>query len=368
MRNPFADRDQKHPPFSKKWFWDHFQTLFWVALVTVMIWIYADMEFTDTAKINLKLKFTVGAKTEYRLLSSETASVEVEISGAKSALDDFRKTLASKGGTLELDVTRFGAINDSIPTREIVEQAGELHDLGISVKSATPQSLPVVLETLEKVDHVLVSLSTIRGSLDTAPKPVEISILVPASEKEKIIKLRDSNKLELKTALVDLSKFSEEQMAKVSAEVMRTIQVGDKSVQIVPQPAVVDFKIDIKWKFATKEIKVPIEILTPASWASAEPASTWQKYKLVRPSGDLGWSRTIKISGPKKQVANKAALSKKVRAFVVLTDDDKKKLSSWSERTVEIIFTDKEAGLKLVGVPPKVKLRLEERSASPVSP
>ena len=368
MRNPFVDRDPKHPAFSKNWFWDHFQNLFWVTLVTVMIWIYADMEFTDTAKVNLKLKFTVGAQTEYRLLSSDAASVEVELTGAKSALDDFRKKLAAKGGTLEIDVTSFGAIKDSIPTRELVEQAGKLHDFGISVKTASPQSLPVDLEALEKIDHILVSLAVRGGTLDTLPKPVDISILVPASMKEKIIKLRDNNELKLETAPVDISKFSNDQIAKVSAEVTRNILVEGEYVQIVPMPAVVDFEIDVKWKFATKEIKVPIEILTPASWASAEPASTWQKYKLVRPSGDLGWNRTIKISGPKKAVANKAALSKKVRAFVILTDDDKKKLSSWSEHQVIIMFTDKDSGLKLVGVAPKVKLRLEERSVSPVGP
>ena len=33
--------------FSRPWWTEGFKTLLWVAVVTVLIWVYADMRFTD---------------------------------------------------------------------------------------------------------------------------------------------------------------------------------------------------------------------------------------------------------------------------------------------------------------------------------
>ena len=100
--------------FSRRWWIAGLHTLFWVVLVTVLIWIYADMEFTDTAKIIATIKLDTGESGQLELLSRTELPVEFEISGSRSSLEDFQRELDEAGALLSYDVSRNISVRASI--------------------------------------------------------------------------------------------------------------------------------------------------------------------------------------------------------------------------------------------------------------
>ena len=362
MRNPLANRIQKAEPFSRKWFLGGINNLFWVFIITVMIWVYADMEFTDSIKLKIRLKLTAGQQTEYRLLSDQTANIEVEIAGSKSSLDRFRRELERKGNTLELDVTRFGAGDRNMPARELLTAAANLQDRGISIKELAPQTIHVNLEALEKIDNVRVELAISGGALTSPPKPKEISILVPASYKKRIQLMVNQHQLYLQTQLVNVSTLAAGKNQPVTAAVSKSISIDGKNIQIEPVPAEVTFLVDVKSRIAQKKLSIAVELLTPASWSDPKD-KTWENYKLAR-ENLADWRPEITVSGPENIVSNPAELTKKIRAFIKLDDNDKKSIGSWTTRKVRIVF-EEGSKLKLISAAPVVKFRLEKITPKP---
>ncbi|GAF97127.1 unnamed protein product, partial [marine sediment metagenome] len=82
------------PRFSRRWWGGATRTLLPVMLVTTLIWVYADLEFTDTEEFSAKIRLTVGKTNGLELLSGSELAVTFTLRGNRSGLDAFRGRLA----------------------------------------------------------------------------------------------------------------------------------------------------------------------------------------------------------------------------------------------------------------------------------
>ena len=132
-----------------------------------------------------------------------------------------------------------------------------------------------------------------------------------------------------------------------------------EGVEVTCSPAKLTYKVKIRSATETLSLQVAVEVATPAAWAMAEDP-TWKDYVLVtNPASE--WRPTLTVVGSKRDL-----LPENIRAYVRLTDDDKKPVEGWFERPVSVDLSPG-TSLRLQGDAPTVLFRLEKRPA-PVAP
>ncbi|MCD4823130.1 MAG: hypothetical protein K8S55_00855 [Phycisphaerae bacterium] len=347
--------------FSRSWWLGKMQNILWVLLATLLIWVYADVEFTDDAKFSATLVLKTGESQKVMLLSPAEHQLQFELSGSQTSLEQFRRKLIADGAILTYDVSgeyqpgEGGA--KSVPAADLLNRAAKLMGLGITVKNVTPEVITMHLEGLRKISDVPVELVATGAELVSPPPPQKVDILVPASEYEKILALPPK----LKTQSIDLSEYVPGKKELVKADIIRTIEIGGEKFSIEPVPASVTFTVQIKSRTTVEEISVTVKILTPAAWAQAGD-TTWTQYELLR-QAPADWRPKLQIVGAKKDLQ-----PENIRAYITLSDDDKQPVESWLEREVVVSFPP-EMNLKLQGSAPKVKFKLQKRNpAAPTTP
>ena len=123
-------------------------------------------------------------------------------------------------------------------------------------------------------------------------------------------------------------------------------------------------ELQIGERTAEESIPVTIHVLMPRTWTED---GTWGKLTLIQQPA-TNWRPSITVRGPERMVEKLKQGPDQVRAYLVLTEADKKPIESWlPPRAIEIhlpaLFQDK---VEIVGDPPKVTFKLEPRvSAAP---
>ena len=352
-RKPQAEDTDR---FSKKWFLVGLRNLFWIVMVTALIWIYADMEFTDTATITAILKLNTGESQQLELLSIKEYSLKFEISGSKSSLEEFQRELAAKGTVLSYDVSQnYKAGEKLIPSAELLEAATRLREKGVTIKNVQPRAIELDLDTIMRKTGVPVELQATGAKFEVLSAAQTVDIMVPASRWAKIEKKLGGKLPKLITKPVDLSSFQPGTTNKIKAEVLRNIA----GISVTPVPDTVTFDVQIIRTSTSKKILVSVQILTPAAWAETKD-TTWENYVLTR-QAPADWRPELQIEGSPKDLK-----PENVIAYIKLTDEDKRQ-TSWNEREVIVSFPPK-MNLKLIGSPPKLEFRLEKRKAALAAP
>ncbi len=339
--------------FSKLWWLNSLRNFFWVLLVTVLIWVYADMEFTDTVKLRATLELNTGESTQYELLSKKDISLDFEISGSRSSLEEFERELSTKGKVLKYDVSHTYTTGQKIVLgTKLLDAAAGLSEKGISIKSVQPETIEVDMDIIVSLDDIPVEFKA-TGATFEPPVAQKVSIQVTSKRLQEIKKKLNGNPYMLTTKQVDLSGRQPGPAVKIEAEIFPQIE----GIKVAPNPKTVTFDVHITGRAATKEITVSVQLLAPASWAEGD----WQKFVLVR-KDPAGWRVTLDIQGP-----NKNLKPENVSAYIQLTEDDKKHTTSWLEREVKVYFPPG-TGLKLESARPKLSFRLEKRKPAVPKP
>ena len=94
--------------FSRRWFYENFKTLLWVAAVTVLVWIYADLYFTDTRDLTGVLRIRADGE-KLVLLSPQTIPLSFRVKGNRYAVDRFADRLARQGVNVQVRRSRGAA-------------------------------------------------------------------------------------------------------------------------------------------------------------------------------------------------------------------------------------------------------------------
>jgi hypothetical protein len=322
----------------------------------VLIWVYADIEYTDQIKLSTTLQIDTGASQTLMLLSPREHALSFELSGSKSSLKQFADELAENGSVLELDISQeYGPDDRFVPTRELLVKAGELRKRGIEVRSVTPEAIEVRLDRLVRIPDVPVDLETTGAELETPAEPATVSILVPQSLWDQLpTRLRDQPRLS--TRPQDLSTLTPGKDIEVSAAVSPFL--GE--VRIQPDPEMVTYRVRVKSRTVAETLRVGVQVLSPASWAEPEN-TTWSEYELIQ-QNPAEWTAELSVEGPRKDLK-----AENVHAYIELTDADKRPVESWLERDVTVQFTPG-TNLRLASPAPKLKFRLQRREPLPTAP
>ena len=323
--------------------------LFWVVLVTLLIWVYADMEHTDTQTVTITLRLDSGDPSKLAILSSPTHTLSATLSGSKSSLEELRRNLASQSNTLTCDVS------DVTPGKPVLLTADRLlRDQpllkGILIDRVEPSGVEVQLDPVVHISDVMVTLASQGAELQTPPEPQPVDILV-SETRWKVIQLAlDGTLPTLVTQKMDLSALPRGKEVDVSASVIPLLE----GLEVTCSPAKLTYKVKIRSATETLSLQVAVEVATPAAWAMAEDP-TWKDYVLVtNPASE--WRPTLTVVGSKRDL-----LPENIRAYVRLTDDDKKPVEGWFERPVSVDLSPG-TSLRLQGEAPTVLFRLEKRS------
>ena len=346
------------PRFTRQWWLDSAQTTFWVIIVTVLIWIYADMEFTQNADVSMTIRLNTAGSPDTVVTSERTTEVTFKLRGSRNDLDRFAEKF--RGMNVDFDLStqpdfRPGPMQ-AIPSVLALESVTDVRKSGLSVKSSSPATIGGI--NIEKLQPRELPVEFIFKGAELAESPkAAVEVSAAASRWPDI--LRSTPNPKIRTVEKDLTNLPAGEDQKVKFQLISTI--GAESVKLKSDTVTVNLQVVRKTAAATETIPITVRIVTPAEWPET---GVWAEYKLVR-RDRIEWLTKITVTGPRKDIdILKTDKTKTVDAYIILTDSDTAAIDSWSSRKVTLRFPP---GLQIQLAPghlePTVQFRLEKRVA-----
>ncbi|MFB3891528.1 MAG: hypothetical protein ACE15C_05835 [Phycisphaerae bacterium] len=349
------------PRFSGAWWASVTRNFAWVCLVTVLIWVYADLEKTETRDFTIRISLTTGSAGNLDLPGANLRDLRVAVRGANTSIEDFQRWLQAHGGTLQYDVSRDYKPGPSVivaPAWTVVSHAADLTAKGLSIASVEPATISFRLDRVIEVPDVPVEFQYTGATQVTAVvDPPKVNIRVAESAWEKVKAALPEAQRVLKTRQVDLA--NADTSKPIIAEIVPSIVIkpndpDEPPVKVQPSRDTVSVTVQVKLAVATRTFTIVPRLEMPPAWADDD---TWLQYKLVRKPNE-SWTKEITVTGPKTDVDS--LKSEDIDAYVVLRDDDKKPTETFPPREVIVRFP---AGLKVsLSEKPTVSFKLEKRT------
>jgi len=205
-------------PLSRQWWLGAGATFFWVAIVTILVWTYADMEFTKTAKVSVTLVLNVGRSENLVLLSKPQTKVVFEVRGNRRELDVF---LGKHNNTVvSYDVSEIGpGRNQRLRVNEILNSKLNLEKLGLQIRSANPTDISGIHIDQRKSHKVPVEFDFTGAELTKVPQQ-DINVWATDSQWEKIEAelARKQTRAVLRTVKTDLKNKDKGKPIKVTVD------------------------------------------------------------------------------------------------------------------------------------------------------
>ncbi|MBC8372488.1 MAG: hypothetical protein H8E53_02760 [Planctomycetes bacterium] len=341
------------PRYSRQWWLDSARIAFWVIIVTVLVWVYADMEFTKTDGVAMTIRLNTAGSPDIVVTSKLTAEVTFQLRGSRSDLDRFARKF--RGRTVDFDLSTLpdfhAGLKQGIPSVLVLESVTELKEWGLSVKSSSPAIISGI--NIEKIEPRELPVEFIfKGAELAEPLKATVEVLAPASHWEGM-----GRNPRIRTVEKDLTNLPAGEEQKVKFQLISTL--AGKSVKLKNDAVTVNLRVVRKTGAATETIQTTVKIITPAEWTET---GVWAKYKLVRRE-PIEWRTKITVTGPRKDIdILKTDKTQNVDTYVVLTDSDTEPIESWSSRKVTLRFPP---GLQIQlasgQIEPTVQFRLEKR-------
>lgn len=350
---------QTPPAFSREWWGETGRNLFWVSIVTILIWVYADMEFTTSANLNVTVSLSTGNTQSLVLLSSPTAEINFTVEGNRSNIEGFKRRLNEMRWRLRYDLSQGYAPGlTDVRVTDLLTNAlrdEQVSMAGLSIQAATPSAIRVHLDKLVVLESVQVELDYTGATLAGLPeiKPDRLDVLVPQGDLDKIKALeRAGTPRVIRTRAADLKGVAPGKPYTFNTDLIPYIgnvmvHLGDKtSVRVT---------LEVSQRLDSKKVKIPVQILTPNSWVTD---GSWQQYELEK-KDSVEWLKEVTVIGSPKDLGN--LKSENIQAFVTLTEEDKTPVASWLTREITVRFPA-ELNLQLApGEKPTVSFKLNRR-------
>jgi len=341
--------------FSRQWWLETARTSFWVVIVTVLIWIYADMEFTQTDDIAMRIRLNTEGSKDAVMTSPAVSEVTFQIRGSRSDLDRFVKKF--RGVILQFDLSTvegFGEDLEAIPSALVLQSLPEINELGLRVVSGNPATIKGI--RIEKLETRELPIEFVFKGAELAETPKGVAkVRAPESVWSRI----PPNPV-IRTVEKNLNSLTAGQKQDVTFQLISAI--GAEAVKLIENEVTVNLEVVRRATAATETIPVTVRIVTPAEWSEK---GVWAEYKLVR-KDRIEWRPKITVTGPRKDIdILKTDKTKTVDAYIVLTDSDTDPIDSWSSRPVTLRFpSDLQIRLAPGQTEPSVQFRLEKRATT----
>lgn len=327
---------RQSPRFSRRWWVDSTKTFLWVAVVTLLVWIYADLYFTDSRDISAVLRIRCNQENLV-LTSPQNVPLTIRVKGNRYAIDSFVDRLGRSSGLSVYEAGRLGKGTHVKNVTDILDNMSDFRGSGLQIILAQPEDVEIKIDELRSIS-VPVKLSSSGGDLAGTPSlvPDHITVRAPAGA----LKDLDPAKLVIYTQNLDLrneptDKDITRQLSLEQPDNIPGAQLSDKAVAVT-------FRLQ-KEAPARKDFTVNIQVQSPRSW---EEDDTWSRYKLEI-KNPLEWTnRPVTVVGPRSELDK--LRPQDLNAFILLKEDDKSKVESWLPGQVQVTL------------PPGLDVRLAE--------
>ncbi len=339
-------------------------TFLTVAVLTVLLWVWADQSQLVSQEIKLSFVLATEDQSGLILLSENDGSVEAEpdpatggqrikaevrFKGTRSLLRELQVDLHS--GRLKLrayiSADSYWAKADKISVIDLLDGNTELRERGVTVVKAEPENISVTLDKWVPI-KIKLALKDTSGSQRFAAtiEPAEIAVDVPSS-------LMDSLPEEL---LVELGEIPD----KISSGEILTGTVSRELGGLPVKPALSEVAVILEPR---KQDTIPLGQL---QIRVSVPANMFGDYKLV-------WADSARkvvdvfVEGPTAELDKlRIAPQEKVRAYIDLDLQHTRPTVTFYQVIVRFEFEDDVRGVKISGSDKHtVKVRLEKRPTAP---
>lgn len=356
------DYSEEATRFSRHWWLGVGRNLIWIGVVTVLIWVYADMQHTVTEQMTATVVLTTGDGKSMVILSKPDIQITFKVAGSRSDLERFKEKYAEAKLVITFDVSRKDkpGKNLAIPTLGMVREALDLEKLGLVVNSVWPDAIKGVHMARLVVKELPVALVVTGATIVEKPKPK----IVPENAKIRVtesawIEIQKTPKPVIKTENLELKQVQPGET--VQQDLKLVASVAGERVSLITET--VNVTVEVAQHTDTKKLPVNVFILTPPEWAED---GTWEKYILVR-KDKLEWHPTITVTGTKADLEKLEEVKKQVQAYVVLNEGHKKPSGTPDTAPVQIRFPQG-LQLKLVGEKLEVSFNMKLRGTTPPAP
>lgn len=347
------------PRFSRAWWIGAARGLFWVVVVTALIWIYADMKLSEQKTFTTTIR--VVPREGFVLESAERVEITFTVEGGRGALDRFGKALAEGEVTITCEVDDK---TEAPLVKDILIDNRDIREEGLAVVSASPGVLPARVDRIVTIPGVPVKLADPVGAiLEGEPVIDPPKVTVRAADRQWREILRKMGPDEQPVLMTKRQDLSDKQPGKpIRLEPDPEIVPVIKGVSVSVEPKTVAVTVSIRQRRATKTLTVGVQVQTPPTWAADE---TWNKFVLVGENGTNEWRKSITVTGPRTDLDKLDA--KDVRAYIVLQDRHKQPSDTPDQETVILQFPEG-LNVEVSGKSPVVRFKLRPRPASPSPP
>jgi len=336
--------------FSRKWFYAALRSLGWVAVITFLIWVYADLHFTETEQVRVRLVIhTASAGNSMVVLGPSEVTVMFRVKGNKHSINRL------KGRRIMYDAARnLDKGTHDLDVAELLAGLDELRAAPMEIIAVDePEKITIQVDPTEPFRNVPVEPEYTGGepSDKAVIKPDKVDLFVPLSRKPPDMQAPGSLAVR-----VDLTGVKQGE----SIERRLPVQPPPRLVGAIIRPSSVMVALKVAETPAERILTVPVRVQSPTEWLVDD---TWARYKLDKKDA-LEWTKPITITG------NRIDLDKvrpeDVRAYIVLTEDSKQPVESWLSGKVHVELP-KGLNVRALTVTP-VSYRLRKRSAAPPPP
>ncbi len=354
------------PRYSRQWWVNQLKTLGWVLLVTILVWVYADMEFTDQMEFSATIRLVAPAENitlvrerdggPTREMEQIDYDVTFKLRGSRGSLERFRQWLNSHQSLLVYDLSESYVRNKgsySPLVSEILTASTPMLDYGLALVGTSADTVTARMEERVQAEVPVTFLprsAALAG--DAEIRPPKVAVRASLSTWEAVLDATDNQPV--LQATYDLKDVEPGTTVNVPAQIIP--EIAGLPVQPSRETVDVTLKVNVRDLPERLEFKAIVRLQTPHTWATD---NTWRDYQL-QASEDFWWQKTVVVSGPRSEIDKLRARLKDVDAYIELRDDDKDK--GFISKTVNIRIPE-DLDVQLLGPRPTVQVRLVKRDS-----
>ena len=184
-----ATRRSVREAFSKESLLSSLKSFFWVAPLTVLIWIYAEREQLITVKafaIPVEVKSSDPRQT-VTILSPASRMIEADLRGPRARLDRVRDEFAARGEEpARIEIDRNIGLGRQLISAERVETDPAFVENGVSLSNMQPRLIEIFVDQLEDVQAEVRLPEEVTNVSRATFEPAQVGVTAPRSVLEEL--------------------------------------------------------------------------------------------------------------------------------------------------------------------------------------
>lgn len=153
------------PRFTRKWWIGGLYTFFWVAIITILVWTYADQEFTTDRELVVTVRLTTGDSTSHELKSADAHKITVQVQGNRDAVDRLAPGEGKAALEVVYDVSKIDKLGSiRLDAEDIIDEGLGISKAHLSILSVSDKDIDFVLGQPESRNQATLLLAADESS------------------------------------------------------------------------------------------------------------------------------------------------------------------------------------------------------------